>query len=76
MNWADTLLWLRTRVLTVLLVLGLIEDRPESPSVTCPQCRRTSHHPDDVRFGFCAVCKQFHSRMGVQQLDTPYQEGL
>lgn len=23
---------------------------------TCPQCGRTSHHPDDARHGYCGAC--------------------
>lgn len=30
------------------------------PSITCPQCGRTSHHIDDVQNGYCANCHQFH----------------
>jgi hypothetical protein len=28
-------------------------------SFTCPKCRTTSHHPEDERHGYCAVCHQF-----------------
>jgi ribosomal protein L37E len=27
-----------------------------APSFTCPRCGRTSHHPDDVREGYCGAC--------------------
>lgn len=30
-----------------------IEDRI---SITCPRCNRTSHHPEDVRNGYCGNC--------------------
>ena len=23
---------------------------------TCPRCGRTSHHPEDIREGYCAHC--------------------
>lgn len=26
---------------------------------TCPRCRRTSHHPDDKRHGYCAHCHDY-----------------
>lgn len=26
---------------------------------TCPRCGRTSHHPDDVRHGYCGACHAF-----------------
>lgn len=26
---------------------------------TCPRCRRTSHHPDDKRYGYCANCHAY-----------------
>jgi len=28
----------------------------EPESFTCPRCGRTSHHPDDVREGYCGAC--------------------
>jgi hypothetical protein len=31
-----------------------LNDSP--PSFTCPRCGRTSHHPDDVREGYCGAC--------------------
>jgi ribosomal protein L37E len=32
-----------------------------SPVITCPRCGRTSHHPDDVREGYCAACHDWTS---------------
>lgn len=26
---------------------------------TCPRCSRTSHHPDDKRYGYCANCHTY-----------------
>lgn len=31
------------------------------PSITCPVCRRTSRHPDDVSNGYCGNCRAFTS---------------
>lgn len=31
------------------------------PSFTCPRCRRTSWHPDDVANGYCGACHEFVS---------------
>ena len=28
-------------------------------SFTCPRCGRTSHHPDDVREGYCGACRDW-----------------
>lgn len=25
----------------------------------CPRCRRSSHHPDDKRYGYCARCHDY-----------------
>lgn len=33
----------------------------EGPSFTCPKCRRTSWHPDDVKHGYCGACHEFVS---------------
>ncbi len=32
------------------------EPTREPLSYTCPRCGRTSHHPDDVREGYCGAC--------------------
>lgn len=33
---------------------------PEPPQpFTCPACKATSHHPDDLRYGYCGRCKDF-----------------
>jgi hypothetical protein len=29
------------------------------PSITCPICAATSHHPEDVRQGYCGHCHAF-----------------
>jgi hypothetical protein len=26
------------------------------PSITCPKCGRTSYHPKDIEYRFCAAC--------------------
>jgi hypothetical protein len=33
----------------------------ERPSITCPTCQLTSHHPEDVRFGWCGYCHGYTS---------------
>ncbi len=35
----------------------------ELPSITCPQCGRTSHHPRDISERYCGACHQFHDDM-------------
>lgn len=37
-------------------------------AVTCPRCRRTSHHPRDVHEGYCGAC---HDWTGVPRLVAP-----
>lgn len=63
MTVSEALTWLRVRIYTLLLVLKLIEDRPEPESITCPQCGRTSFHPVDVRERYCGACHRFHDQM-------------
>ena len=29
------------------------------PSFTCPECGRTSWHPEDARYGYCGACHAF-----------------
>lgn len=31
----------------------------ETPSITCPVCAKTSYHPKDIEFGYCAFCNEF-----------------
>lgn len=31
------------------------------PSITCPECHRTSWHPKDVEYGWCANCNTYTS---------------
>lgn len=34
--------------------------RQDAPaSLTCPRCARTTHHPVDVRYGYCSPCKDY-----------------
>lgn len=30
-------------------------------SITCPDCGMTSHHPEDVKWGYCGNCHRFTS---------------
>lgn len=32
----------------------------DGKTITCLFCGRESHHPDDVRHGYCANCDIFH----------------
>lgn len=36
----------------------------ERPSITCPRCRRTSWHPEDVRQGYCGACHAYTTPKG------------
>jgi len=36
-----------------------------STSITCPQCGRTSHNPNDVREKYCGACHQYHDTMNT-----------
>lgn len=38
--------------------VGPLED---PTSITCPRCGKTSHHPDDVRHGYCGNCHDWTS---------------
>lgn len=37
-------------------------DASEHPSITCPACKRTSHHPTDIAEGWCSNCQDYTSR--------------
>lgn len=34
-------------------------EAPQEPSFTCPACGAVSHHPMDVRYGYCGRCHDF-----------------
>lgn len=38
------------------------ESKPQ-PSITCPQCKRTSYHPEDIRQRYCGACHAFHDEL-------------
>jgi Zn-finger nucleic acid-binding protein len=39
-----------------------------APSITCPVCGFTSHHPTDVEMGYCSNCHGYTSP--VDQLEV------
>lgn len=59
--------------------------RPSRPSITCPRCTRTSHHPDDITNGYCGACCGFTSapaaaaasaRIGLAAIVAGFYYGL
>lgn len=45
-------------------------------AITCNRCDRTSHHPEDVRQGWCANCHEFtHGTVQVWNWDDPWMPG-
>ena len=45
--------WYRSLVLQEDARGGRVTDQP---SITCPVCRMTSYHPEDIRQGYCGNC--------------------
>jgi hypothetical protein len=41
------------------------EGNPVSDSITCPVCGMTSHHPEDIKQGYCGNCHAFTSGPNV-----------
>lgn len=35
------------------------QERDARPSFTCPRCHRASHHPMDLRYGWCGACNDY-----------------
>lgn len=35
------------------------ESTNEPASTTCPACGKTSYHPKDIEYGYCAFCNEF-----------------
>lgn len=48
-------------------------NHPTPPSITCPVCRRTSYHPNDIAQGFCGYC---HDWTSPDLADLAGYEGL
>lgn len=42
---------------------GLIMGRDGRPRIVCPNCGRSSGHPDDIANRYCGNCHQFHDQM-------------
>ena len=42
--------------------------KDKQPSITCPQCGRTSYHPQDIRHAYCGWCHQWHDTMETNQM--------
>jgi hypothetical protein len=40
-----------------------VTDGPDS--VTCPRCKRTTHHPTDIAEGYCGACHDWTSDPSV-----------
>lgn len=49
-----------------------------TPSITCPRCGRTSHHPEDVAQGWCAACRDYTgaNRDMVAGVRVPFLDDL
>lgn len=47
--------------------------RGEPGSITCPVCNRTSHHPTDVKYGYCGFCHAYTSSpiAGITKVTGP-----
>lgn len=46
----------------------------QQPSVTCPDCGRTSYHPQDIAEGYCSNCHDWTSRRTPDTKRTPRGE--
>lgn len=40
-------------------------DETDTLTICCPECRRTSHNPNDVREGYCGACAWWTSVPGL-----------
>jgi hypothetical protein len=49
-----------------LIVLGVLSRprRPLPPHFTCPACKATSYHPQDVKNSYCGRCHTFPENRG------------
>lgn len=49
---------------------------PPPPRITCPQCGRTSYHPEDVSNRYCGYCHQFHNSMIAEITEEKAKPGM
>lgn len=47
----------------------------ESPTFTCPECKRTSYHPKDVEHQYCGACDKFFQQCNASCNDTHWHDG-
>ncbi len=40
-------------------------------SVTCPECKKTSFHPEDVKQKYCGNCHEFHDFLKMKKTLIP-----
>jgi ribosomal protein L37E len=40
----------------------MAETKQDYPSITCPQCGRTSYNANDIREGYCGNCNDWTSK--------------
>ena len=45
--------------------------KDKQPSITCPQCHRTSYHPQDIQRAYCGWCHQWHDTMESKMTHVP-----
>lgn len=53
---ADRLVVSRSRLIQRCVEWAMAPEPEQPTSITCPKCGRTSHHPEDVRWGYCGAC--------------------
>lgn len=44
---------------TEAAIVGRLEQHFGPMPFSCPRCRRTTHHPEDKRYGYCAHCHDY-----------------
>lgn len=46
-----------------------IQHSTRASSITCPECKRTSHHPQDVFYGYCGNCHRYTGKPAGDQAE-------
>jgi hypothetical protein len=54
---------------------GMTSDGSGLASFTCPACGRTSHHPEDIRNGYCGACHAFTGTQAQAKRDYFAEHG-
>lgn len=49
--------------------MSIARPRTRPKSITCPDCGRTSYHPQDIAYGYCGNCHAYTGKPATTQVE-------